>query len=110
VENILGCKDSVSSYVSPINSEENLFIPNSFTPNEDELNEVFKTYADTLQNYEMWIYNRWGALLLYSDDIEQGWDGSCKGKISQYGVYLWRLQYLCGEEIRTKIGTVTLIR
>jgi len=110
VENILGCKDSVSSYVSPINSEENLFIPNSFTPNEDELNEVFKTYADTLQNYKMWIYNRWGELLLYSDDIEQGWDGSCKGKISQYGVYLWRLQYLCGEEIRTKIGTVTLIR
>jgi len=109
VENILGCKDSISSYVSPINSEENLFIPNSFTPNEDELNEVFKTYADTLQNYEIWIYNRWGGLIFYSDNIEKGWDGSYKGRFCQHGFYLWRLQYLCGEAIQTKIGTVTLI-
>ena len=110
VENIFGCIDSVSSYVGVIDSDENLFIPNSFTPNENELNEVFKISSDTLQDYEIWIYNRWGELLLYSDDIEQGWDGSYKGRICQHGVYVWRLQYLCGEAIQTKIGTVTLIR
>ena len=110
VANILGCKDSVSSYVNPINSEENLFIPNSFTPNEDELNKIFKANADTLQDYEIWIYNRWGELIFYSDNIENGWDGSYEGRVCQNGVYAWRIQYFCGEAIQVKIGTVTLIR
>ena len=108
--NILGCKDSVSSYVNPINSDENLFIPNSFTPNKDKLNELFETYSDTLQDYEIWIYDRWGELIFYSDNIEKGWDGSHKDRACQHGVYVWRLQYLCGEAIQTKIGIVTLIR
>ena len=74
------------------------------------LNEVFKISADTLQDYEIWIYDRWGELIFYSDNIEKGWDGSYKDRACQYGIYIWRLQYLCGEAIQTKIGTVTLIR
>jgi gliding motility-associated-like protein len=110
VENIFGCIDSVSSYVKAIDSDENLFIPNSFTPNENELNEVFRISADTLQGYGIWIYNIHGELLLYSDDIEQGWDGYYNGRICQNGSYVFRLQYLCGEATKVKIGTVTLIR
>ena len=43
------------------------------------------------------------------DDIETFWDGTLDGNFVQHGVYVWTIQYLCKDKIKTKIGTVTLI-
>ena len=45
-----------------------------------------------------------------SFDYEEGWNGIYKDKVCQDGVYGWRIQYGCGEEIKVKIGIVSLLR
>ena len=87
----------------------------AFTPNSDGTNDILYplTLGFNTENPEnkfiFRIYNRWGTKLFESSDTKQGWDGSYKDKICQHGVYVWRLQYLCGEAIQTKMGIVTLI-
>jgi len=58
--------------------ELSLFIPNSFTPNGDNLNDVFKPVGmtDKIKDYEMLIFNSWGALVFESHSLENGWDAA----------------------------------
>ncbi len=92
-----GCIDSVSM---PIIYEEQLiyYIPNSFTPDSDEHNQlfcpVFTSGFDPF-NFEMKIYNRWGELIFESHDSTKGWDGSygSKGERAQCGVYSWVINF-----------------
>ena len=58
-DNGSGCLDSISYIVNSVDEDINVFFPNSFTPNNDDLNEEFQVYADIIQDYEMSIYNRW---------------------------------------------------
>ena len=66
-----------------------IYIPNSFTPNGDGLNDVFniKTVYE-FSEFKLVIYNRWGELLFDSDDVNKGWDGTYKGKPVPLGVYV----------------------
>lgn len=77
VENSAGCSDSTSLavIVKPIFT---FYMPNSFSPNTDDRNDVFRPYGigwDT-DSYSLRIYNRWGALVFFSTDINHGWDGN----------------------------------
>jgi gliding motility-associated-like protein len=58
-----------------------LYMPNSFSPNKDGINEVFKAEGDkaSFKQFRMSIYDRWGSLVFYSEDIDKGWDGTVKG-------------------------------
>ena len=51
------------------------FAPNSFTPNNDGLNDIFKVNASKIKEFEILIYNRWGELIFTSNNPESGWDG-----------------------------------
>ncbi len=93
-----GCEDSVSI---PITYQEELiyYIPNSFTPDADEHNQIFKpifTSGFDPFNYEISIYNRWGEMIWKSFDHNQGWDGtysSNKGIPVQEGQYSWVIKF-----------------
>ena len=88
----------------------NFLAPNSFTPNQDEHNEIFKLVADEkIQGFQFQIFNRWGEELFYTNDLEKGWDGTHQGSFVQHGVYVWKVKYLCENKINTKIGIVTLV-
>ncbi len=78
VRNQYGCKDTISKYVE-IGPEYTFYIPNTFTPNEDGTNEMFTGTGIGIKGYKMWIYDRWGEKLYYTEDITKGWDGSVKG-------------------------------
>jgi gliding motility-associated-like protein len=109
--NTAGC-DSISKLVLRI--ENRIFlIPNSFTPNNDEHNDIFKVVStEKIENneyFEIYIYDRWGKEIYYSNDIEKFWDGTLDGNFVQHGVYVWKIKYLCNSKIRHKIGTVTLV-
>lgn len=53
-----------------------LFLPNAFTPNQDGINDLFKaTTPCHLKEFELIIFNRWGAEVFYTTDISQGWPG-----------------------------------
>jgi hypothetical protein len=76
VSNELGCLDSTSQVIV-IEHDPVVFIPNAFTPDGDGLNNEFTAVFPEnmkLANYEMYIYDRWGELVFYSQDPKQGWD------------------------------------
>jgi gliding motility-associated-like protein len=88
--NEFGCIDSVTGYVR-INPEYRFFIPNTFTPNNDGLNDVFRPLLDGVVSFEMQIFNRWGQLVFQSNNTEYGWDGTFNNDKAQLGVYAYRI-------------------
>lgn len=76
-----------------------IFFPNAFSPNGDDRNDRFKPiYLGLVDAEKFSIYNRWGALVYTSDDIDEGWDGTYKGEPQDLGVFVY---YFIGR------GTVT---
>ncbi len=111
---ISGCtaKDTVD--IHELTCYCNLFVPNSFTPNGDEKNEIFKpVICPELDYYTLTIYNRWGQEIFRTSDPAKGWDGKHGGKESPLGVYTYMVVYdswAVFENEKTVRGQVNLIR
>jgi len=90
-----------------------LNMPNAFTPDGDGLNDVFRpvTLPEKISSFSMYIYDRWGMQVFFTNDINNGWDGTINGSPAQIGGYLYILKYAnsSGAE-REKRGMVTLVR
>jgi len=70
------------------------YIPNSFTPNNDNLNDKFKiTLNCEIDNYELLIFNRWGENIFKTHVLNQYWDGTYLGNKVQNGVYSYQIKY-----------------
>ena len=95
VTNALGCSDT--GYVTIVIEEDIIFyVPNSFTPNDDDFNNLFIpiiTSGIDTKNYEFSIFNRWGELVFEASEIGVGWDGTYKGVKCQDGTYTWSLKF-----------------
>ena len=70
-----------------------IYIPNTFTPDGDNTNDVFGAYGTNLEEFSMEIYDRWGELLFVSDALEYRWDGYYKGNLCQQDVYVFKITY-----------------
>lgn len=87
-------------------------LPTAFTPNGDGKNDIFRPIAagyKTLKYFR--VFNRWGEVVFMGNSIDDGWDGTHKGKKADMGTYFWEIQYVdrFGEEGLEK-GDVTLVR
>ena len=93
-----------------VTKEYGLFIPNAFSPNGDIDNDVFIPVGYGLTSIKLTVYDRWGTQVFKSHDDVLGWDGKCKGKICEQGVYVFYVvaQTIGGKEI-TKTGHLTLL-
>ena len=104
-------RDSV--YVEFDECEAKLFIPDAFVPNGNGRNDFFHVQGVNIGKYEIWIYNRWGQEIYYSNDINKPWDGSFNGVQSQIGGYVyvvrWASIYNLNED-KVERGNVRLIR
>lgn len=89
------CADSVKII---INFEGDLFVPNTFTPNNDGDNDKFMVISHGITDFHMDIFNRWGELITTLNSVDQFWDGIYKGLEVPDGVYNWQLNY------STKLG------
>ncbi|MFN2428519.1 MAG: CotH kinase family protein [Cryomorphaceae bacterium] len=94
----------------------NVFIPTSFTPNGDGVNDLLKVYAEEIEldNFRFSVLNRWGQEIWGTTDIEKGWNGAEEGSsyASPPGIYSYFLRYensITGEIVE-KAGVITLIR
>jgi gliding motility-associated-like protein len=89
-----------------------IYIPSAFTPNNDNLNETFGVIENAyVQNFSLQIFSNWGQVIFNSNDINQKWNGTFKGKDMPNGAYVWILNYINskGKKINEQ-GTVMLIR
>ena len=86
VYNEYGCTDT-SKFELKINPVYEIFIPTSFTPNEDGINDVFQPSVIASNEYTLIIYNRWGEIVFKG--INEGWDGKSKNRFVEDGVYTY---------------------
>ncbi len=108
------CRDTAESIIC-IEPGSTLYVPNAFTPNGDGVNEIFiptGTGIDATQ-FEMWIFDRWGNLIFYTDDLYRGWDGKAKGgaAVAQVDTYVYRIQCTDDMGVAHKyLGKISLLK
>ena len=108
--NSFGCIDSTEIWVI-VRPDGTYYVPNSFTPNGDGLNDEFKIVGMGIEEFELYIYDRWGKLVFESKDVNYGWNGKTNNNDLPAGVYNYLVIYKDNVGIRrSKPGSVTLIR
>jgi gliding motility-associated-like protein len=114
VTSVDGCVDTATHQVC-IDPDATLFVPNAFTPNGDGVNDVFLPVGVGIDpdHFEMWIFDRWGNMIFYTDNFAKGWDGKVQGHedICQIDTYVWKIKAL--DITGTKhniIGKVSIIK
>ncbi|MBS1650412.1 MAG: gliding motility-associated C-terminal domain-containing protein [Bacteroidetes bacterium] len=108
-----GCKDTAVKFLE-INDDFVVYIPNTFTPNGDGLNDMFTVKGSGVltNGFSMNVFDRWGALIYSTSDITKGWDGTFKGINAQEGVYVYKIKVNSanGQGKKDYVGHVTLLR
>lgn len=94
-----------------------MYIPNTFSPDDDGINEAFIPQFDCdLLDYRISIRDRWGRTMFESTDPILPWDGMMDGKPVEIGVYVYEVWYKAELEINSssvqfyKNGTINIIR
>jgi gliding motility-associated-like protein len=112
-----GCKSYDTVTVRIVCDKSQLFIPNTFTPNNDGENDIFYPRGAGIKSISSFrVYNRWGELVFEKrgtqlNDPSGGWDGTYKGQQLNPGVFVWVIEGICdtGDPVNTK-GDINLIR
>lgn len=112
----LGCTDT-ASFVIEFNPGLIYYIPNTFTPDADQFNPVFKpifTFGIDVNNYLFEIYDRWGAIIFESRNVLVGWDGTYGANANQCqnGTYIYKITIKTPDLDDRKVinGHINLIR
>ena len=100
--NQYNCRDTINGSLR-INPVYRIYIPTSFTPNSDGMNEVFEPIISGAKSYTMKIYDRWGGIIYQGDN--QAWDGKNTAK----GLYSYSIEIIdYKNKIDRQVGQVTL--
>jgi len=111
-----GCADDTTINLL-VGAEYLMFIPSAFTPNRDGRNEMWKPKGLGVEGdkYEVWVYDRWGKVVWYSNDFSESWDGTYpeSDEIVLQGIYTWKV--LAGDAENEKgfheyYGTLTILK
>ena len=95
-----------------VNMDCAMLVPNVFTPNGDNTNDVFRviTKCDPLK-FDMSIYNRWGEKVFYSNSISNYWDGKYLGEDCPIGTYICYIKAIYNDKPEFKsMSNITLLR
>jgi gliding motility-associated-like protein len=107
-----GCVNTTSRTLI-ITGEYSLYVPNSFTPDGDGLNDGFAPtgFGISDKNYAFFIYDRWGELIYETYIKFEPWTGEYKGKLVPNDVYVWKVKFVdINGKSHTKIGRVTVTK
>lgn len=100
--------DSVFILVDP---QSYIDIPNVFSPNGDGFNDEFGiVYSGSCEISFFYIYNRWGELIFYTNNINTSWNGNFNNIPQEIGTYVYLIEGNCGENKFNLTGTLTLLR
>jgi len=111
VENEYGCQDTTYNNVI-VRSSIIFYVPNAFTPNEDNQNEFYMPLGFNVSpvEYEFRIYDRWGKQLFFTTDFNVGWDGKFNGEYVKQDVYVYMVKVKLEDGIQVFRGTVYLLK
>jgi gliding motility-associated-like protein len=112
VENSYGCRDTAQRIVY-IRPSFRIFVPNTFTPNNDGINDILKVSGLEINTLRFTIYDRWGQQIYQSFDLENGWDGksNTNNELIQNGVYYYQVELVDNSGLEHKLdGWVNLVR
>lgn len=92
-----------------------IYFPTAFSPNGDGKNDIFKALGNDVASLELWIYNRYGQLVFYSNNKNDGWNGDFNGLPAPVGVYVFH--FLAKDYLGNRLyykgtdkGNLTLLR
>ncbi len=111
VTNNYGCKNSISKTIR-ILPEFRFWVPNAFSPNNDNLNDIFLPIVIGVEDYLLEIYDRWGEKLFSTQNTKQGWDGYYKNTLCKDDVYIWKISFknVVSRRYEEHVGHVTLLK
>ena len=105
-----GCIDSLVQRVE-VKESFNIWIPNAFTPNGDQINDRFIPWMKGVVDFNMEIYDRWGAMIFETANMDGGWDGALLNQKVQNDVFNYKIFVTdnCNDK-HSYIGKVTLLK
>lgn len=110
-----GCIDTLCQDIL-VESVLGVFVPNTFTPDGDGVNDVFIPVVSGVkpESFKFWVFNKWGDQIFYTDQIDQAWTGGSHG--GEYyvhqDIYTWRIECEAMQDGRIEVfeGHVTILR
>ena len=107
-----GCSDTAYGFEIEVNRRSKLTIPNVFTPNDDNINDVFNINGDALKTLTGKIFNRWGQIIYEWDTVGGGWNGmTSAGLIAPEGTYFYTIESIGNDGVTYSLkGYFYLIR
>jgi gliding motility-associated-like protein len=106
-----GCTATDTVYVLVVEIDEEIWIPNIFSPNGDGNNDLFYVRGDGLNQFNLKIFNRWGEVLFEADSQQLPWNGTQNGKAVDSGVYVYMVTYVDAQGTELVIsGNITVVQ
>nr|MBP7822128.1 gliding motility-associated C-terminal domain-containing protein [Saprospiraceae bacterium] len=112
-----GCIASDTIFITARNNA-NVFIPNTFSPNHDGMNDIFWVFAnadvDIIEDFK--IFNRWGGIIYevhecLANDLSCGWDGTYQGQALNPSVFVYQIKVKFNDKsTRIFVGDITLLK
>ena len=113
VTNSFGCNEVVDVTVlnDEIDCDYHIYLPNVFSPNGDNENDMLYVRGKGIQSFTLIIYNRWGNKVFETTDINMGWDGSYRGIEQGNAVFVYYLTstFINGVE-KEEQGNVSIVK
>ncbi|GAA4344301.1 gliding motility-associated C-terminal domain-containing protein [Flaviaesturariibacter amylovorans] len=106
------CQNSpFSAPASATPADNQVYVPNTFTPNNDGKNDELRAYSTSIASIEFRVFDQWGNALFVSTDPARGWDGTVRGVRQPQGVYIYALRATMTDgAVLTRKGSVNLLR
>jgi gliding motility-associated-like protein len=107
-----GCTDTTYYVIEAGCGKGDFYIPNTFTPNGDGLNDEFKVFGGTcLIKFECTIFDRWGTIISKLKNNLDVWDGTYKGEKVEIGTYNYLINYtLYNGKQFSKTGVINIVK
>ncbi len=108
-----GCIGKIE-FVATVIPDYTVFIPNSFSPNNDGRNDFWQGFGNNqaVKQFEVQVFDRWGTLVYQANDVNFLWDGRFQGNLVDPGVYVYVAKYVWVDNHSNNDyhGTLTIIR
>ncbi|WP_300666037.1 gliding motility-associated C-terminal domain-containing protein [Fluviicola sp.] len=102
---------AIDSVFIGMSETSTLYVPNSFTPGKDGVNDVFRVKYTNISEFRILIFDRWGEVIFESGDVNFGWDATYRGKVVQDGIYVYKIAALGKDQVNYDLtGHITVIK